>query len=124
MDEKKLCKILYVDDEDSNIYLFRLAFGKQYNLITASSGDKGLEYIIADKGIDLVISDMKMPKMNGMEFIKEVKKIREDLPCAMLSGYEKNSEIDVELANGLLIDYIMKPFKKEQIYHLVELAVN
>ena len=63
--------ILYVDDEDVNLFLFEKTFESYYTVITAKSGDEGLKKIEEhQKDIAVVISDMRMPGMNGIEFIE------------------------------------------------------
>ena len=62
--------ILYVDDEDMNLFLFKSNFGKKYPVFTANSGPEGLKVLEEnDDKIIVVISDMSMPGMNGVEFI-------------------------------------------------------
>ena len=67
-------KILYVDDEPINLQLFILNFRKKHQVFTAEDGFKALEVLNREPGIIIVISDMKMPGMNGLEFIKWQKK--------------------------------------------------
>ena len=66
--------ILYVDDEELNLELFKINFNKEYNVITAESGKKGLEMLFAFPEIKIVISDMRMPGMSGIEFISIAKR--------------------------------------------------
>ena len=68
IDEKKYT-ILYVDDEESNLRIFRNTFRKQYNIITASSGDEALS-LLENKEIDLILTDQRMPGMSGIDFLK------------------------------------------------------
>ena len=58
--------ILYVDDEDVNLMLFELNFKKKFNVLTALNGEKGLEILKDNNNVEVVISDMKMPGMNGI----------------------------------------------------------
>lgn len=120
MDTNNSGQVLYVDDEDSNLTLFKFAFGRKYNVITASSGQEGLRHLETHSPIKLVISDMKMPLMNGIEFIKRVKELRSDLPCAILSGYLKDEETDSMIESGLLVAYLMKPFEREHVTALLD----
>ncbi len=120
MDTNNEARVLYVDDEDSNLTLFKFAFGRKFNVITANSGHEGLRHLESDTSIRLVISDMKMPLMNGIEFIRQIKELRNEMPCAILSGYLKDEETDTLIQSGLLIDYLMKPFEREHITLLLE----
>ena len=79
-------KILYVDDEELNITVFRLTFSKVFEVLTADSGDKGMEIFSSDPDIKFVISDMRMPAMNGLEFIRKIRNVCAHTPCSILSG--------------------------------------
>ncbi len=112
-------KILYVDDEQINLDLFRLTFRKKYEVVIALSGREGIEYVKSDRDIAMVFSDMKMPSMNGLEFISEVKNINPELPCAILSGYEKTPQIASSLEEGVIVDYFRKPFDRNEVEKLI-----
>ena len=64
-------RILYVDDEKSNLDVFKNAFFKDFEIFTADSGEKGLE-ILQNEDVDLIIADQRMPNMTGVEFLKKV----------------------------------------------------
>jgi CheY-like chemotaxis protein len=108
-------KILYVDDEKINLQLFRYTFEKNFTIVLADSGYDGLEKIKTDTSISVVISDMKMPGLNGLEFIKMLKQIRADLPCLLLTGYENTAEIEQAIDSELIVANIIKPFKKQEV---------
>lgn len=112
-------KILYVDDEEFNIKLFELNFSKLYNVLTAYSGMEGIEIINSNQDIEFIISDMKMPEMNGLEFINEVKKIKKDIPCMILSGYCETPEITEALNSNTIVDYMIKPFKVKTLSDVI-----
>ncbi len=107
-----MIRILYVDDEIINIDLFKLSFRGKYDIITAMSGDEGIQILKKDKDINLVISDMRMPGMNGLEFIEKAKKIYKDIPYIILSGYSKSPEISRAIDNHSITNYFTKPFNK------------
>jgi len=65
-------KLLYVDDEFINLQLFKFNFQKEYELFLASSGSEALS-ILEKEDINVIISDLKMPGMNGIELIKSIK---------------------------------------------------
>ena len=116
--EKKI-KILCVDDEEINLQVFQITFSKNYDVLTAFSGTEGLEIILKIPDIRFVVSDMKMPTMDGLEFIRAVKKINETLPCMILSGYQQNQEIRDAIDEGILVDYMMKPYNRAGIEKLI-----
>ena len=112
-------KILYVDDEELNITVFRLTFSKVFEVLTANSGEKGIEVFTSHPDIKFVISDMRMPTMNGLEFIREIRNVCAHIPCIILSCYQGNPEILKALDKGEIVDYLLKPFDKRAIEQLV-----
>ncbi|WP_045031384.1 response regulator [Draconibacterium sediminis] len=117
-------KILYVDDEELNTTVFQLTFSKVFEVLTADSGVKGMEIFNNDPDIKFVISDMRMPVMNGLEFIRKIKNRCAHIPCSILSGYQESPEILNALNNGEIVDYLMKPFDKKAIEQLVLKHIN
>ena len=113
-------KILYVDDEELNITVFQLTFSKYFEVITADSGKKGVEIFQNDPDIKFVISDMKMPEMNGLEFIRKIKNECQHIPCSILSGYQQSPEILSALNNGEIVGYQLKPFNKGAVEQLIK----
>lgn len=112
--------VLYVDDEDINLTLFKINFKDKFNIVTASSGSEGLEIIENNKEIVAVISDMKMPGMNGIEFINIVKQNTPDMYCFILTGFDINDEIEEALNKSLILKYFRKPFNAREINRTLE----
>lgn len=71
-------KILYVDDESINLELFKMNLQNHYDVFTAINGFEGLDILDRNPYIPLIISDMKMPIMNGIEFITKAKALYPD----------------------------------------------
>lgn len=117
-------KILYVDDEEINLELLQLTFMDELEVITATSARKGLQILESDPEIMIIISDLKMPEMNGLDFIKEIKKRQQDNVCMLLTGFME-SEIMMEGFNKeLIFRYIMKPWKKNVLMEAIEQALS
>lgn len=110
-----LKKILYVDDEVMNLFLFENLLAQNFEIVTARSPEKGLEILSEDDTFDLIISDMKMPGMNGLEFIKKAQEFYKKCPYNILSGYHKIPEIEEALESGLISSYLQKPFEVDAI---------
>jgi len=111
----ELPRILYVDDEIINLELLQLTFMNDFEVITASSAEEGLKILELNPEIHVVISDLKMPVMNGLEFIKVVKQNFEEKVCMLLTGYME-SEVMLEGFNKeLIFRYLMKPWKVDEL---------
>lgn len=113
MSEKQ--SILYIDDEPYNLLLFEAGFRKSYKIITAGSGKEGLQQLDAHPDIALMITDMKMPDMSGVEFVREARKRGFDQTCFVLSGFDFNEEIEGALKHGVIDRSFNKPFSMEEI---------
>lgn len=111
-------KLLYVDDEDLNLQLFKLNFRSDYQVITVCNPTDALVYL-NDSDIKVVVTDYKMPQMNGMQFVEKVKVVRPDMVCIMLSGY---LESEVVTDKSKLFSYIMKPYRKTEVLEVLSRA--
>ena len=110
--------ILIVDDEKSLLELLGLVFKKEgYGVKTASSGVKALE-MLDKNGIDLVITDIKMPQKTGMDILKAVKDRTPELPVIMITAYGSIQQAIEALKAGAL-DYVVKPFDVEELKIIV-----
>ncbi len=122
---EKKASILVVDDEAGLRDLFKAELQWQgYQVITAGDGQEGLRHLNQDQ-IDLVISDIKMPGMNGIELLKAVKDKDHDMPVVIMTGYA-SLETAMEAVRLGAYDYIRKPFAnfEEEVLQVVEKAVE
>jgi two-component system, response regulator, stage 0 sporulation protein F len=116
--------ILYIDDEPINILVFESIFSRNYNVITAASGFEGLERLHSNSDILIVICDMKMPRMNGIEFIVQARKEFPNLFYYILSGYDITEEIFNALKNKVIIKYFCKPFNVSEIEESIKEVIK
>jgi response regulator RpfG family c-di-GMP phosphodiesterase len=107
--------LLYVDDEPINLLLFEINFKHNYNVIIAGSGIEGLEKLQSNPDIMVVVSDMKMPGMNGIEFIKAANEKFPHILYFIYTGYDITKEIADALDEKLIIKYFSKPFNMKEI---------
>lgn len=118
-----LPKILYVDDEEINLELLQLTFMNEFTVITAESAQEGVKLLALNPDIHVVISDLKMPVMNGLDFIKEVKGRDPGKVCMLLTGFME-SEIMLEGFNKeLIFRYLMKPWDKDELGQTIREAL-
>ncbi len=111
MDEKIGYKgrILVADDESQvREFMSDLLSGEKYQVITASNGVEAMG-IIASEDLDLVISDIRMPGLDGVEILKRVRQMKPDVQVILITGYQ-SLESAIEAAYEGVYDYITKPF--------------
>ncbi len=120
MNGNKRNTVLFVDDEEINLFLFEKTFEKDFPVITASSGIEALEKIEEYKSsIKVVISDMRMPLMNGLELIQKIKNGFPEIRSFILTGYGYNPELESALDEKLIDRLFHKPFEPEKIKEAV-----
>ena len=109
--------ILYVDDEIPNLQLFELMFNDDYRVVTAISGEEGLEKLQDEhSSIIVVVSDMRMPGMNGVEFVKKAKeKYNGKIAYFILTGFGRNPEIETALKEHVIQRFFTKPFDRDEV---------
>ncbi len=106
--------ILLVDDEVNNLQLLRRTLRHDYNIMTASNGKEALEIVEHHgKEISLIVSDQKMPEMQGTEFLKQVSNEYPDIIKILLTGHLDVDAIVDSINDCHLYQYIVKPFDPE-----------
>lgn len=122
--EKLDATILFVDDEKNILSSLRRLFRPLIeNIITAESGAEGLE-VLASAKVDIVISDMRMPEMDGAQFLEQVAKIYPETIRVLLTGYaDITSTIDA-VNKGSIYRYISKPWEDNDICLTVKHALE
>ena len=116
---KKIPKILVVDDEEGIRESLKLILGDHYDIILTDSGEQALRLVEGDPAIGLVLMDIKMPKVDGLDVLKEMKAKRPSLKVIMVTGY-KAVETASEAARLGASGYIIKPFKSDEILNTVK----
>jgi len=108
-------RILFVDDEPNILSAMKRVFHyENYTILTALSGMEGLD-ILEREHIHLVVSDYRMPSMNGVEFLAEVCKRWPHTVRIVLSGYADTSAIIGAINKGQIYKFIPKPWNDEEL---------
>ena len=119
----KQAKILIVDDEEAMCtILSRLLTGKGYSVVTTGNGQEALKIVHKDH-ISLIISDLMMPGMSGLQLLAELKTYDPDLPVILITAYGTVDTAVQAMKNGAY-DYILKPFDNDEILFSVKKALK
>jgi response regulator RpfG family c-di-GMP phosphodiesterase len=119
-----LATLLCVDDEPNILSSLRRLFrAKGYRVITAESGAAGLA-LLEQEAVDLVISDMRMPEMDGAQFLEQVRERRPDAIRLLLTGYSDITSILAAINRGEIYRYITKPWDDHDIVLQVRHALE
>jgi excisionase family DNA binding protein len=113
LDQQGRGRVLVVDDEASIRELLTLAL-VDYEVDTAADATTALERIRASPEYDLMIADLKMPGMDGLALIREVRQIRATMPVIIVTGFSTESSA-IDAVNLGVSAYLTKPFGKSQV---------
>ena len=114
--------ILVAEDEDSNYELVRIVLSKRYRLLRAVNGIEAVT-LCEDEHPDMILMDIRMPGMNGLDATRIIKEVNHDIPVVALSAYAFDENIREAKAAGC-DDFMAKPFRVEDLLDMVEKYVK
>ncbi|TGM72249.1 response regulator [Leptospira mtsangambouensis] len=106
-------KILFVDDEDTIRELFWEYFKDEFNVTLASDGQEALA-ISNQNTFDLIISDISLPKLNGIQFIQKLRADGNQTPFLVITG-DSDIQIAIDVFRMGAVDFFLKPFRMEAL---------
>ena len=106
-------RILVVDDDTMNLVRTKMILEKDYDVLMADSGLKALDKLKGER-VDLVLLDIEMPKLNGIETFERMKEFAPNVPVIFLtaSGLEDDVRSAIRLGS---VNYLMKPFQPQEL---------
>ncbi len=117
-------RMLVVDDEVNMQKVLGILFRREgYEVMTASNGAEALEILKKDSSVDLLLSDLKMPVMDGIELLKQLKLLKIPVPVILITAYGSITEAVDAMKMGA-VDFITKPFNKEDLKNIVHRTVR
>jgi DNA-binding response OmpR family regulator len=120
-----MAKLLIVEDDESvRMFVSRALERAGHQIDVAADGAQGLEFIDAARGdYDLVVSDIRMPEMDGIEMAKAAAGLFPTMKIMLMTGYAEQRERAEEL-NGIILDVVQKPFTLAEIRSRVDAALS
>ena len=115
-------RILIVDDEVRMQRIFEINLSPKYEVLTCGDGEEALQ-AVKTKDVTLMITDLKMPRMNGMTLLQEARKIYPELPVIISTAYG-TVEGAVQAMKEGAVDYILKPIKMDEMELLIEKTLS
>lgn len=106
--------ILYVDDEENNLFSFKATFRIKYNVLTALSGDGALA-ILQKTLVHIIVTDQRMPEMTGVEFLEKVLEKYPDPMRVLLTGYADMDAVVDAVNKGKIFHYLAKPWDEDEL---------
>jgi len=114
--------VLVVDDELGPRESLRMILRPLYEVKTASTGQEALQYIQQEK-IDLITLDLKMPGISGMDVLREIKKMKLDVPVIIITAFGTLTNAHEAIRFGA-VDFISKPYNATDILSIVRRTVE
>lgn len=112
--------LLAEDEEMLHQVAKKIIESLNYNVISAFDGEEAVSAYKENPSIDLVILDMKMPKMDGKEAFALIKELNPEARIILSSGLSADSEIDMILSSFPNTDFIQKPYRKAQLSEMIQ----
>ncbi|MCC3415021.1 MAG: response regulator [Microcoleus sp. PH2017_29_MFU_D_A] len=117
-------KLLIVDDEPDNLDLLYRTFHRDYKVLRAESGPAALEILAKEGEVAVIISDQRMPKMSGTEFLSLTAAQYPDVIRIILTGYTDVEDLVEAINAGKVFKFVTKPWDAEELRALVSQAVD
>ncbi len=117
-------KVLFVDDDPQNLFLFKKLFISKFEVLTTETGHHGIELLKENHNIQIVFSDLQMPIMDGLEFINTAKKQHPDKEYYLITSSDFTPRIQQALDSNLISGYIQKPFNVKRVTEAIEKKIK
>lgn len=114
--------LLYVDDEEDNLLVFKSAFRRFYNVLIANSAKEGSKILLSNPA-DIIISDQRMPQLNGVEFLSNLPD-EPDSARILLTGFSDIETVIEALNKGKIHRYVTKPWDKDELKDIIEAELS
>lgn len=120
---KKKLRILIVDDDDMMAEsLAEVCKLEGYETVVPQKPSKAID-VLQGGDIDVVVSDIKMPEMNGVELLKAVKKIDENIPVILITGYTHDEMVQEAMDEGVY-EILFKPMNPDKFFEILKNLAN
>jgi CheY-like chemotaxis protein len=116
-------RVLFVDDEPSVLEALAVNLRRAFDVVTATSGDLGLEHLRAQSDFAVVVSDMRMPKMDGATFLAHAREVSPDAVRVLLTGHADLDATIKAVNHGQIFRFLTKPCPRDTLRGAIDSAV-
>jgi response regulator RpfG family c-di-GMP phosphodiesterase len=117
-------RILLVDDEPSILEAYKRSLRNHFTLVTANSGSEALDILASEEAFAVIVSDMKMPQMNGIELLSTVKDKYPNIVRLLLTGNADQETAVLAINTSDVFQFLQKPCQAEQMIAAIEKALD
>lgn len=111
--------VLVAEDDAFNFFYIKTILKEHFEILHAEDGEQALDIFKNRPDIDLILMDIKMPKVNGLEATKEIRKTNRDIPIIAVTAYAQKGDYEKCIEAGCN-DYVSKPIQKEFLFGLIK----
>jgi response regulator RpfG family c-di-GMP phosphodiesterase len=115
-------KILYVDDEENNLFSFKATFRLRYDVLTAISAAEAISLMNQHPDLAIIITDQRMPEMTGVEFLESIIDKYPEPMRILLTGYSDMGAVIDAINKGKIFHYLSKPWNEEELVNTINNA--
>lgn len=115
--------VLYLDDEEDNLFVFKSSFRHEFNVITTTSVLEAMNFL-RNVPIQVVIADYKMPEKNGVDFLKDVYVKFPEVKRILLTAFSDSEIIIKSVNDAQIFSYVKKPWSKVEIRSIINRAIE
>jgi DNA-binding response OmpR family regulator len=116
-------RILLVEDDNLVRKMLATFLEPRFSVLHATNGRDALELLKAEKDVDLVLTDVRMPVMDGLQLVRAVRRMRPTLPMIVMTGVG-NEETVIEALRAGATNYLKKPFRNNELDHVVRKSLE
>lgn len=112
--------LIYLDDEEINLILFKEMFKKDFDIVTTTSPKDAIDYV-SKNNLDYILTDQLMPVMTGVEYLKQLKQlgVSDNSMKVIISGFTQEGEVDEALETKLIDHFVSKPWSYQNLKELL-----
>lgn len=123
MSDRHSSSVLYVDDEASNLTVFRAAYDERYEVTTASSAREAMD-VLRKQPVKVIVTDQRLPQMTGVQFLEAVAPTHPDVVKIILTGFTDIEAIVRAINTGRVHQYVTKPFDVDALQVVLDRAIE
>lgn len=113
-------RVLCVDDEPLVLEGLDRTLGDDFEVVTATSGAAALDVLAGDAAFDVIVSDMRMPEMNGAQFLARARRLAPDIARVLLTGHSDAESARAAVNEGQIFRYLVKPCPSTELVGVIE----
>lgn len=117
-------RVLFVDDDPALLRAICRSLDETYEIETALSGPEALSLLEQQVSFDCIVSDMKMPQMNGVELITHIKQRWQNLACIILTGNQDEATITTASEVARVDKLLHKPCPRKELIEAIDQAIQ